>query len=66
MGLIPYRNEVYLDWSEEKNVEAMRADFKGALADDPDSALKRFEEARAKWAPAVSKAVTATGLDVDG
>src|SRR5688572_32080492 len=25
MGLIPYKNEVYLDWSEEKNVEAMRA-----------------------------------------
>ncbi|HYQ85399.1 MAG TPA: aldehyde dehydrogenase family protein, partial [Rubrobacter sp.] len=25
MGLIPYKNEVYLDWSEEKNVQAMRA-----------------------------------------
>src|SRR5918999_1390301 len=25
MGLIPYKNEVYLDWTEEKNVEAMRA-----------------------------------------
>src|ERR671920_2251303 len=29
MGLIPYKNEAYLDWSEAKNVEAMRA----ALAD---------------------------------
>src|ERR671919_2612382 len=28
MGLIPYKNEVYLDWSEEKNVEAMRAALK--------------------------------------
>src|SRR5829696_8196622 len=25
MGLIPYRNEEYLDFSEAKNVEAMRA-----------------------------------------
>src|SRR3712207_9306430 len=25
MGLIPYKNEPYLDWSDEKNVEAMRA-----------------------------------------
>jgi len=25
VGLIPYKNEAYLDWSEEKNVEAMRA-----------------------------------------
>src|SRR5215213_4974289 len=25
MGLIPYRNELYLDWSEEANVKAMRA-----------------------------------------
>ena len=25
MGLIPYKNEAYLDWSEAKNVEAMRA-----------------------------------------
>ena len=25
MGLIPYKNEEYLDWSDEKNVEAMRA-----------------------------------------
>ena len=25
MGLIPYRNEPYLDWSEEANVKAMRA-----------------------------------------
>jgi len=25
MGLIPYKNEAYLDWSEEKNVEAIRA-----------------------------------------
>lgn len=45
------------------DVEAMRADFQGASAEDPDSALKRFEEARAKWAPRVSKAVTATGVD---
>src|SRR5918911_2285616 len=28
MGLIPYKNEEYLDWSEEKNVEAMRAALK--------------------------------------
>src|ERR671915_263997 len=28
MGLIPYKNEVYLDWTEEKNVEAMRAALK--------------------------------------
>src|SRR5215204_5305584 len=28
MGLIPYKNEVYLDWSDEKNVEAMRAVLK--------------------------------------
>jgi 1-pyrroline-5-carboxylate dehydrogenase len=28
MGLIPYKNEVYLDWSDEKNVEAMRAALK--------------------------------------
>src|SRR4051812_10720716 len=25
MGLIPYENEAYLDWSDGKNVEAMRA-----------------------------------------
>ena len=25
MGLMPYKNEEYLDWSDEKNVEAMRA-----------------------------------------
>ncbi len=25
MGLIPYKNEAYLDWSEEANVEKMRA-----------------------------------------
>ena len=25
MGLIPYKNEPYLDWSDEANVEAMRA-----------------------------------------
>src|ERR671913_225764 len=25
MGLIPYKNEAYLDWSDEKNVLAMRA-----------------------------------------
>jgi 1-pyrroline-5-carboxylate dehydrogenase len=25
MGLIPYKNEAYLDWSDEKNVEAMQA-----------------------------------------
>src|SRR5215210_5397945 len=28
MGLIPYKNEVYLDWSDEENVEAMRAALK--------------------------------------
>src|ERR671910_651869 len=28
MGLMPYKNEVYLDWSDEKNVEAMRAALK--------------------------------------
>src|SRR5215211_8570498 len=28
MGLIPYRNEVYLDWSDEKNVAAMQAALK--------------------------------------
>src|SRR5215203_240860 len=28
MGLIPYKNEAYLDWSDEKNVEAMRAALK--------------------------------------
>ena len=28
MGLIPYKNEEYLDWSDEKNVEAMRAALK--------------------------------------
>ena len=25
MGLVPYKNEVYLDWADEKNVEAMQA-----------------------------------------
>jgi 1-pyrroline-5-carboxylate dehydrogenase len=25
MGLIPYKNETYLDWSDEKNVQAMQA-----------------------------------------
>jgi 1-pyrroline-5-carboxylate dehydrogenase len=25
MGLIPYKNEEYLDWSDESNVKAMRA-----------------------------------------
>ncbi|HEX2740579.1 MAG TPA: aldehyde dehydrogenase family protein, partial [Rubrobacter sp.] len=35
MGLIPYKNEVYLDWSDEKNVESMRAALKdvGSLLD---------------------------------
>src|SRR5215203_12593 len=28
MGLILYRNEVYLDWSDEKNVAAMQAALK--------------------------------------
>ncbi|HZF59273.1 MAG TPA: L-glutamate gamma-semialdehyde dehydrogenase [Rubrobacter sp.] len=28
MGLIPYKNETYLDWSDEKNVLAMRAALK--------------------------------------
>ena len=29
MGLIPYKNEPYLDWSDEANVEKMRAALKG-------------------------------------
>ena len=35
MGLIPYKNETYLDWSDEKNVLAMRAALKevGSLLD---------------------------------
>jgi 1-pyrroline-5-carboxylate dehydrogenase len=28
MGLVPYKNEEYLDWSDEKNVEAMLAALK--------------------------------------
>ena len=28
MGLIPYKNEEYLDWSDEGNVEKMRAAIK--------------------------------------
>ncbi|HET7480200.1 MAG TPA: L-glutamate gamma-semialdehyde dehydrogenase [Rubrobacteraceae bacterium] len=28
MGLIPYKNETYLDWSDEKNVSAMQAALK--------------------------------------
>lgn len=28
MGLIPYKNEVYLDWSDEKNVSTMQAALK--------------------------------------
>jgi 1-pyrroline-5-carboxylate dehydrogenase len=28
MGLIPYKNEAYLDWSDEKNVLAMQAALK--------------------------------------
>jgi 1-pyrroline-5-carboxylate dehydrogenase len=28
MGLIPYKNEEYLDWSDEENVEKMRAALK--------------------------------------
>jgi len=28
VGLIPYKNEEYLDWSDEKNVEAMRTALK--------------------------------------
>ncbi len=28
MGLIPYKNETYLDWSDEKNVSAMKAALK--------------------------------------
>lgn len=28
MGLIPYKNEVYLDWSDERNVSAMQAALK--------------------------------------
>ena len=35
MGLIPYKNETYLDWSDERNVLAMRAALKdvGSLLD---------------------------------
>jgi len=36
MGLIPYRNELYLDWSEEANVKAMRASL-----EDVGSSLDR-------------------------
>src|SRR5215213_1381243 len=28
MGLVPYKNEVYLDWSDEENLEAMQAALK--------------------------------------
>ncbi len=28
MGLIPYKNEIYLDWSDEKNVSSMKAALK--------------------------------------
>jgi hypothetical protein len=28
MGLIPYKNEEYLDWSDEENVEKLRAALK--------------------------------------
>src|SRR5215204_6446531 len=28
MGLIPYRNEEYLDWSDERNVETMQSALK--------------------------------------
>src|SRR5215204_6218037 len=28
MGLIPYKNEQYLDWTEQKNIEAMQAALK--------------------------------------
>ncbi|CAA9507332.1 MAG: hypothetical protein AVDCRST_MAG12-3032, partial [uncultured Rubrobacteraceae bacterium] len=37
MGLIPYKNEEYLDWSDERNVERMRAaikDVEGKLGED--------------------------------
>ncbi|HSL00120.1 MAG TPA: L-glutamate gamma-semialdehyde dehydrogenase [Rubrobacteraceae bacterium] len=32
MGLVPYKNEEYLDWSDEKNVEAMRAALEDVAA----------------------------------
>ena len=38
MGLIPYKNEPGLDWSDESNVEAMRA----ALEEVGDSLGKSY------------------------
>src|SRR5829696_10068568 len=38
MGLLPYRNEPYLDWSDEANVEKMRA----ALADVGDQLNRTY------------------------
>ncbi len=32
MGLIPYKNETYLDWTEKQNQDAMRAAFKDVEA----------------------------------
>ncbi|WP_404388771.1 hypothetical protein [Humibacillus xanthopallidus] len=45
------------------DLEAMRADFKAAAEGDEDGALARFETAQATWAPRLSKAVAATGVD---
>ena len=48
MGLIPYKNEEYLDWSDEGNVERMRAaikDVEGKLGKDHPAIIggKRIE-----------------------
>jgi hypothetical protein len=45
------------------DLEAMRADFEAAAEGDQDGALARFEKANATWAPRLSKAVAATGVD---
>ena len=49
--------------SAELDVEAMRADFQAASEGDADGALARFEKAQATWAPRLSKAIAATGVD---
>jgi 1-pyrroline-5-carboxylate dehydrogenase len=48
MGLIPYKNEEYLDWSDASNVERMRAaikDVEGKLGKDHPAIIggKRIE-----------------------
>jgi len=45
------------------DLEAMRADFTAAAEGDEDGALARFEKVHATWAPRLSKAVAATGVD---